>query len=155
MEKIKRKPNRLKNYDYSQSGTYFITVCTCDRKPILSHIDVGANCVRLTKIGLVIENEIKRLDTIYGNVFVDNYVIMPNHLHLIIRIEESGRTQFVPTISRIIKQFKGSITKHLSRSVWQKGFYDHIIRDDNDYQTKWKYIDENPIKWAEDELYQQ
>lgn len=92
------------------------------------------------------------MNTVYENVFVDNYVIMPNHIHLIIRIE-SGRTQFAPTIGRIIKQFKGSITKQIGKSIWQKSFYDHIIRDDYDYQTKWQYIDENPGKWLEDELY--
>ncbi len=148
----KRKPNRLTDYDYTQNGAYFITICVNDRKPILSSITVGANCVRLSKVGIVIKNEIDKMNTVYENVFVDNYVIMPNHIHLIIRIE-SGRTQFAPTIGRIIKQFKGSITKQIGKSIWQKSFYDHIIRDDYDYQTKWQYIDENPGKWLEDELY--
>lgn len=148
----KRKPNRLTDYDYTQNGAYFITICVNDRKPILSSITVGENCVRLSKVGIVIKNEIDKMNTVYENVFVDNYVIMPNHIHLIIRIE-SGRTQFAPTIGRIIKQFKGSITKQIGKSIWQKSFYDHIIRDDYDYQTKWQYIDENPGKWLEDELY--
>ncbi|MDD6659160.1 MAG: hypothetical protein PUE60_03715 [Eubacteriales bacterium] len=148
----KRKPNRLTDYDYTQNGAYFITICVNDRKPILYSITVGANCVRLSKVGIVINNEIDKMNTVYENVFVDNYVIMPNHIHLIIRIE-SRRTQFAPTIGRIIKQFKGSITKQIGKSIWQKSFYDHIIRDDYDYQTKWQYIDENPGKWLEDELY--
>lgn len=148
----KRKPNRLTDYDYTQNGAYFITICVNDRKSILSSITLGANCVRLSKVGIVIKNEIDIMNTVYENVFVDNYVIMPNHIHLIIRIE-SGRTQFAPTIGRIIKQFKGSITKQIGKSIWQKSFYDHIIRDDYDYQTKWQYIDENPDKWLEDELY--
>lgn len=148
----KRKPNRLTDYDYTQNGAYFITICVNDRKPILSSITIGDNCVRLSKVGIVIKNEIDKMNMVYENVFVDNYVIMPNHIHLIIRIE-SGRTQFAPTIGRIIKQFKGSITKQIGKSIWQKSFYDHIIRDDYDYQTKWQYIDENPGKWLEDELY--
>ena len=53
----------------------------------------------------------------------------------------------------VIKQFKGAVSKEVGMSVWQKGFYDHIIRDDEDYQIKYQYIDENPIKWTEDELY--
>lgn len=151
----KRKPNRLKNYDYSRNGAYFITICVNDRTPILSHIDVGANFVRLSRIGIVVENEIQKLSTVYENVFVDNYVIMPNHIHIIIRIEsDNRRPQVAPTVSRIVKQFKGSITKQLQKSIWQKGFYDHIIRDEYDYQIKWQYIDDNPVKWMEDNLYQ-
>ena len=149
-----RKPNRLKDYDYSQNGAYFITVCVKNRKPILSYIPVGANCVRPSKIGNVVENEIKKISKIYENVTVDNYVIMPNHIHLLIRIDTyGGRTQFAPTIYRIIKQFKGSITKRLGVSIWQKGFYDHVIRDEHDFQIKWQYIADNPLRWQEDYLF--
>ena len=92
--------------------------------------NVGAICVRpldqlpLSKIGIVIENEIYKLNTVYENIKVDKYQIMPNHIHLIIFIYEdsNGRTQFAPTISRIIKQFKGSITKQIGFSIWQKTF---------------------------------
>ncbi|MGN0531252.1 MAG: transposase [Eubacterium sp.] len=155
MERKIRKPNRLRNFDYAQNGAYFITLCVNDRLPILSSVTVGANCVRLTEIGGIVDAEIKKLDTIYTNVFVDNYVIMPNHVHLLIRIDiPERRTQFAPTIGRIIKQFKGSVSKQIGRSIWQKNYYDHIIRDQCDYQTKWQYIDDNPIKWWEDELYQ-
>ena len=149
-----RKPNRLSNYDYSQNGAYFITICVKDREPILSRISVGANCVRLTDFGKVIDCEIKKINVIYECVFVDNYVIMPNHIHLLIRIEnDSRRPQVAPTVGRIIKQFKGSVTKKLGMSVWQKGFYDHVVRDEYDYQIRWQYIDDNPPKWTEDELY--
>lgn len=155
MEQRRRKPNRLKDYDYSQNGAYFITICIDDRKPILSHIAVGATCGRLSETGTVVENEIQKLNTVYENVFIDNYVIMPNHVHMIIRIEnDDGRPQVAPTISRIIQQFKGSVTTQIKKSIWQKGFYDHIIRDEYDYQIKWLYIDDNPIKRAEDELHQ-
>lgn len=76
MEQQRRKPNRLKDYDYSQNGAYFITICIDDRKPILSRIAVGATCGRLSETGTVVENEIQKLNTVYENVFVDNYVIM-------------------------------------------------------------------------------
>lgn len=149
-----RKPNRLKNYDYSQNGVYFITVCVKNRNPILSYIPVGANCVRLSKIGKVVEEEINNISKIYANVTVENYVIMPNHIHLLVFIDRfSGRTQFAPTISRIIKQFKGVITKRLSKSIWQKGFYDHIIRDEYDFQIRWQYIEDNPYRWCEDYMF--
>ena len=149
-----RKPNRLKNYDYSQNGVYFITVCVKNRNPILSYIPVGANCVRLSKIGKVVEEEINNISKIYANVTVENYVIMPNHTHLLVFIDRfSGRTQFAPTISRIIKQFKGVITKRLGKSIWQKGFYDHIIRDEYDFQIRWQYIEDNPYRWCEDYMF--
>ena len=119
--------------------------------------NVGANCVRpldqlpLSKIGIVIENEIYKLNTVYENIKVDKYQIMPNHIHLIIFIYEdsNGRTQFAPTISRIIKQFKGSITKQIGFSIWQKSFYDRIIRNEKEYQEVWNYIHNNPLKYLE------
>lgn len=119
--------------------------------------NVGANYVRpldqlpLSKIGIVIENEIYKLNTVYENIKVDKYQIMPNHIHLIIFIYEdsNGRTQFAPTISRIIKQFKGSITKQIEFSIWQKSFYDRIIRNEKEYQEVWNYIHNNPLKYLE------
>lgn len=130
MDLPKRKNIRLNDYNYSSNGAYFITICTKNKENLLWK-NVGANCVRpldqlpLSKIGIVIENEIYKLNTVYENIKVDKYQIMPNHIHLIIFIYEdsNGRTQFAPTISRIIKQFKGSITKQIGFSIWQKSFY--------------------------------
>ena len=154
-----RKSTRLKSFDYSSSGAYFITICTESRRQILSRI-VGGDVldapkkVELLPYGKIAEKYIKQLNDFYDNVRVDRYVIMPNHVHLIIRIEnDGGRTLFAPTISRIIKQFKGVTTKEIGKSIWQKGFYDHVIRDCHDYNIRWQYIDDNPSKWLEDELY--
>lgn len=151
-----RKKLRLEGYDYSSGGAYFVTICTNNRKHIFW--DVGANCVRphepipLSPIGRLIDDEIQKLNSVYENVFVDKYCIMPDHIHMILMIEtdESRRTQFAPTISRVIKQFKGAISKQVGYSFWQKGFVDRIIRDDKMYQGIWKYIDENPLH-SEDE----
>jgi len=150
-----RKNIRLSGYDYSRSGVYFITICVKNGHRILweDDVDVGTNCVRplLSETGMVVENEISILSNTYDDVFVDKYVTMPNHIHMIIVIKNNGRTQFVPTISRIIKQFKGSITKKLGFSMWHTRFHDRIIRNEAEYQTRWHYINENPAKWAEDE----
>ena len=158
---------------------------------------VGANCVRpyttekeislpLSPTGKIIDREINRIHGIYKDVRIEKYVIMPNHIHMIILIEDlhtvrqtentqgtncRGRTNTVrpygtsvsteisanqpPTISRIIKQFKGSITKQIGYSIWQKLFHDRIIRDDEEYCKIWKYIDENPIKWQDDCYYEE
>lgn len=156
MDLPKRKNIRLHNYNYSYNGAYFITICTKNKENLLWK-NVGANCVRpldqlpLSKIGIVIENEIYKLNTVYENIKVDKYQIMPNHIHLIIFIYEdsNGRTQFAPTISRIIKQFKGSITKQIGFSIWQKSFYDRIIRNEKEYQSVWNYINNNPLKYLE------
>lgn len=156
MDLPKRKNIRLHNYNYSYNGAYFITICTKNKEKLLWK-NVGANCVRpldqlpLSKIGIVIENEIYKLNTVYENIKVDKYQIMPNHIHLIIFIYEdsNGRTQFAPTISRIIKQFKGSITKQIGFSIWQKSFYDRIIRNEKEYQEVWSYIHNNPLKYLE------
>jgi len=109
-----RKDIRLKGYNYSSAGYYFITICVKDRHEMLGRIDVGANCVRphLSEYGNVVEAEIAVLSETYSTVEVVKYVIMPNHIHLILSIaNDDGRTQFAPTVPRIIKQFKGSITK--------------------------------------------
>ena len=163
-----RKNIRLNHYDYSRAGCYFITMCVKDRHEMLRKIvmdtepPVGANCVRpqLSKYGNIVEKEISVLSETYDTVDVIKYVIMPNHVHMIIEIDGDygigvgdGRAQCAPTIPRIIKQFKGSITKQIGFSLWQKSFHDHIIRNEAEYQNIWRYIDENPARWEEDEYY--
>lgn len=154
---IKRKANRLKNFDYSASGAYFITICTKNRKCILSEI-VGADIIRpceiqLTQYGEIVKSGIINISKIYPNCIVNHYVIMPNHIHLIITIDnEYGRIISAPTV---IGQFKRYVSKKCGFSIWQKSFYDHIIRDNEDYLTKAQYIENNPSKWQEDQYYKQ
>ncbi len=157
MELQTRKRNRLKDYDYSQNGAYFITICVKDRKPILSRIIVGADIIRpykieLTKYGKIVDFSINSIPLHYDGVFVDNYVIMPNHIHIIIRIDNSGRMVSAPTVVAGMKRY---VSKQIGKPIWQKSFYDHIIRDEYDYQIRWQYIDDNPAKWSEDELYKE
>ena len=150
----KRKPIRMKGYDYSTSGAYFITVCAVNREKIFWSDRRGELCspanVPLSDIGTIVDNEIQKLNTVYDSVCVDKYCIMPDHIHMILTIDtdENGRTQFAPTISRVIKQFKGSITKQIGRPIWQKSFYDHGIRNQQDYDEIWQYIENNPLKYA-------
>ena len=154
-----RKTNRLQNYDYSESGAYFVTICTKDRKNILCDI-VGANIVRpqdisLTKCGEIVKAAIENIPEYYPAVSVDKYVIMPNHVHLLLQIhsEVNGRTLFAPTVDRVIKQTKGVITKQIGFSIWQRSFHDHVIRSEDDYLQIWNYIDTYPAKWQEDQYY--
>lgn len=152
-----RKHNRLKNYNYNTNGAYFVTLCTKDKRKILWN-SVGETCGRpleaspLSKIGLMVEDEINRIQKIHPTVVIDKYVIMPNHIHLIVLLQcnENGRPQVAPTISRIIQQFKGAIVKKAEHPLWQRSFHDHIIRNEQDYKEIWNYIENNPSTWNND-----
>ena len=159
MDLPKRKPNRLPEYDYSTPGAYFLTICTIDRKNFFWD-NVGASIarpqdVRLSSYGTVVEYAIRQIPAHYPAISVDHYVIMPNHIHLLLQIntDDSGRAMLAPTISRVIQQMKGSITKQIGFSVWQKLYHDHIVRGERDYRKIWEYIENNPMQWALDCFY--
>jgi len=158
MDVPNRKINRLQNYNYSQNGAYFVTICTKDKQCIFGEVvPVGAGIDRpkmeLSNIGKIVEGCINEVSKIYKNVNVDKFVIMPNHMHMIIEINGCGRSMPAPTVSSIICQLKSVSSKQAGIVIWQKGFYDHIIRNQNDYDSIWNYIDTNPDKWLEDEYY--
>ena len=96
---------------------------------------------------------INSVNTVYENVEVMNYVIMPNHFHIIIKIENGGVGAPRPTVNEIIKGIKSLTARETGQSVFQTSFYDHIIRDEDDYLTKAQYIENNPAKWTEDKYY--
>ena len=150
-----RKYNRLMDYDYSQGGVYFITICAKEKAALFGTITGEANFVRqkLSDIGIIIDNEIKGISNIYENVEIEAYVIMPNHIHMLIVLKSDGQTQFAPSISRIVKQFKGAITKRIGTSIWHKSFYDHIIRDEIDFIKYLQFLEADPANWLDDEYY--
>ena len=163
----KRKHSRLKTYDYTNSGCYFITFCTKDRAHVLSSI-VGRGAltpprVELTNIGKIAAEVIERTSVVYPGISIDNYVIMPNHVHLLIRISpvDGGVRAPRPTengsvsITEVIKAMKSITTRKIGTKIWQTSFYDHVIRNDEDYQTRFRYIEENPAKWQQDKYYYQ
>ena len=148
---IIRKKIRLDNDLYSRDGAYFITICTKDRKKILSEIRrVGDDAhIVPTPIGRLVE---KHLQSIPG---MDKYVIMPNHIHMIIRIADGPMWASAPTqpIPSRVRSFKILVTKTLGTSIFQRSYYDHIIRNQADYDDVYRYIEENPMRWEQDELY--
>ena len=159
MELPARKPNRLPHFDYNTPGAYFITICTKDRKNLFWE-DVGASIARpqktvLTRWGAIVDEGIRNIPKHYPAVSVDHYVVMPNHIHLLLQIntDEDGRAMLAPTISRVVQQMKGIITKQIGYSIWQKLFHDHVIRGEKDYLKIWEYIDNNPARWKEDCFY--
>ena len=152
---------RLKGYDYSQAGCYFITICVHNRLTILSRITVGdaafgVPLLELTEIGIHVKHYIENIMDVNPEIIVDNYVIMPNHIHLLVTIQEGsprGATPTKDTIPKMINALKSLSTKKYGGTLWQRGYYDHIIRDAKDFETKHDYIDGNPFRWADDEYY--
>lgn len=154
----KRKTNRLKNYDYSQNGGYFITFCTKDRAPILSRIVVGKAALRLprvelTEYGRITETYIQNIPMVYPHILVENYVIMPNHVHLLLLVGDGGQGAARPTISGVVRSVKALVRKETGKSLFQSSFYDRLIRDEADFLLHWDYIASNPGKWVEDEYH--
>lgn len=158
----KRKNIRLSNYDYSTTGVYFITICIEKRKKILSNIvGEGSPLPQLTKYGEIVDRWINLIIEKYPEIEVDCYMIMPNHIHLLLSlINENGRGDPSPTIDTVIGWFKYNATKEINQSrkvvgekVFQRSYYDHIVRNQRDYEECYKYIYENPLKWEDDELY--
>ena len=167
MELPNRKTIRVQNYDYNTTAVYFLTICTQNRRCLLSRV-VGTGVldgpsIELTDYGKIADKCINQLDHFYDHISVERYVIMPNHIHLLLWVKNAGsqngpsRTP-VPTVqnsvvSRFVSTFKRFCNKEYGENIWQRGSYDHIIRDKQDYETRAKYIHENPMVWYYDELY--
>ena len=150
----------MESFDYNSNKLYFITVCTTERRQILSDVVGDDAHIVPTEMGKTVEKYILNIPEI------EKYVIMPDHIHLIIRIEapektddatnETGRCGHRPLqsnrVSSIIRSLKILVTKEVGKPIFQRSFYDHIIRDEKDYREKWEYIDNNPKQWVEKEL---
>ena len=175
-----RKKNRLQNYDYSSYGAYFITLCTDKRQPTLSRIvgddvlgvpfptkDISCN-VELLPCGEIANKYINRLDDFYDNIQVDRYVIMPNHIHIMLFLipppafendtkngtpRTSSPTRKAVSVSQFVETLKRFCNKEYGANIWQRSFHDHIIRNQTDYEEHSNYIYYNPVRWHLDELY--
>ncbi len=172
---LKRKNIRLKNYDYSKEGYYYITICIKDRKEILSKIgsynaksmsdNVGVGVpddpkkihIKLTTYGEIIEKQIKEINNIYKDIKIENYIIMPNHVHMIIELarQENGSSRTpTPTNAKIpiiVSTLKRLTNKEIENKIWQRNYYEHIIRNEKEYYEIIKYMKNNPIRWIEKE----
>ena len=158
----RRKQLRLKEYDYSQEGYYFITICTQNRLQILSKII--CNCrgevppsPAKTKIGKQVEETIKYIEQKYDSIRIDDFVIMPNHIHLIIQNTGEGGTS---PLHKIIIELKTYTTKKYNEfnktrglKLWQRNYYEHVIRNEKEYYLIKQYIQDNPLNWEKDKYY--
>jgi len=169
-----RKQIRLKRWDYSDSGWYFITICTQGRKKIFG--DIRDNRIIFNSHGNIISNVWLNIQNKFNNVEIDEFQIIPNHIHGIIVIRNTkpfvgakfispetygnlkGDLKIAPTtktsLSMIIKWFKSISTINIRKTInvfqWQKSFYDHIIRNEFDLNRIRQYIRDNPINWETD-----
>ena len=161
----KRKHVRLKDYDYSQNGMYFLTLCAKDKAPIFSKI-VGRGLldapeIQLTEAGRCVQDAMIYLAEHDPTIQIEAAVIMPNHVHILLSIQAaksgaSGRPR--PTEMRVpkfVSSLKRYTNRFCARPLWQTSYHDHIIRDDNDFLTHWTYIETNPARWTQDEYYQE
>ena len=164
----RRRSVRLKDYDYSQEGAYFVTICTYRKVCILGEI-VNAE-MRLNKYGNTVSKCWLEIPRHFPNVEIDAFVIMPNHVHGIVNIvddcrgtacraptEKFGRptTRSLPTI---IRSYKSAVTKRINvlcgtqdTCLWQRNYYEHVIRNEHDLNEIRQYILDNPVKWDMDE----
>ena len=170
MEKPSRKQNRLPDYDYSQEGSYFVTLCTHNRARLFEmEMPVGNDlCVvpdnengtahRPCPAGenQIIHKWIRETENKFPDVTIDKYVVMPDHLHLIVTIQERHAGQSLPDVMRFFKTMttneyirgvKTGILTPFDGKLWQKSYYDHVIRNQQDYNEIWEYIENNPVKW--------
>jgi len=163
----KRKQIRLQQFNYNARGAYFITICAKNREQIFSKITAvenakfsqipvgdGASTSRiitneLTPIGKIVEKHLRACENI-KNVKIDNYIIMPDHLHAIIVIlsnETTCNEKCNEKLPKIISAFKRLCNKEIGYNIFQRSYYEHIIRNKDDYYEIQKYIHDNPIKW--------
>ena len=143
-----RKRLRIIEYDYSKEGMYFITICIKNRLELLGEIK-NINYMELTQEGIIVKESIKQIEKRYINVEIDEYVIMPNHIHMILAVKNKTKV----TISRMIKQYKAYVSKKVGYAIWQKTFYEHIIRNEKEYIKIKDYIKNNIRNWKEDRYF--
>lgn len=164
-----RRSIRLKGYDYSRNGGYFITICTKDRACFFGEIKNGE--MVLNGYGLIAQEEWIRTGDMRKNIIMDEFVIMPNHIHGIIVVNAPGgaycntplQTKFQSpsnNLGAIIRGYKSIVTNRINthrqielQSVWQRNYYEHIIRNEEDLHRIQEYIINNPQNWEKDALY--
>ena len=142
-----RKKLRLQDYDYSKENFYFITICVKNKLQILG--EISKDIIKLTKEGHIVKQNINKINQFYKNIMIDEFVVMPNHIHILIIINYKNNI----TISTIIKHLKTNITRDIKCSIWQKSFYEHIVRNEKEYFKIKEYIKNNVINWKKDKYF--
>ncbi len=170
-QKHHRRSVRLKGYDYTQAGAYYITVCSHLRECVFGDIDNGE--MKLNEYGDIVKDEWMKTFLMRDNVEMDQFQVMPNHFHAIISICDVGARRAVPlhdvptmqfgrpvsgSLSTIIRSFKSAVTNKINKlrntpghAVWQRNYHEHVIRDVGSLYKIRDYVARNPIDWVTDE----
>ena len=170
--KVTRKSLRLKNFDYSSNGKYFITICTYNKENYFGYIDSGK--MHLSSYGKIAEEEIINVNIRRESQYIEieKYIVMPNHIHMFIQIsnedwfhnyqKEAFSKPTSKSIPSVVRSYKSAVSKRIHETynspltpynIWQPRYYDNIIRNEKAYQKIWDYIDSNPLCWEKDKFY--
>ena len=165
----RRKPRRPTESDYSTPGAYFVTLCTKDRRPS------PAKIIKLSGVGELANRVWADLVNHYSNIKLDEFIVMPNHFHGIVwllgkdflseTVGEDPRPSSTlpitnPSLPELIRAFKSFSAREMnkrlrvSKPFWQRGYHEHVIRNEEDLYLHSAYVLNNPLKWALDEYYQ-
>ncbi len=153
LEFVKRKSPRLPKYDYASDNYYFVTICTHNKKCMFG------NSQELNGFGKIVEDHIKKLNSHFLSVNIDKYVVMPNHIHLIVVLGCDPQKENTISLETVIGLLKSGITRQIHKNhpkirIWQRSFHDHIIRNQQSYEKIWLYIESNPQNWEKDCFYE-
>jgi putative transposase len=153
-----RRSIRLPGYDYTQNGAYFVTICTWQRQHLFGEVIDGT--MHVGELGSIVEFHWHKLVKYHQHLELDAFVVMPNHVHGILVLMENGRSSKRQSLSEIIRGFKTFSSRQINKyrdwagvPVWQRGYYEHIIRNGDAWQNIRNYIFNNPSNWMHDELH--
>jgi len=143
MEMCRRKMIRLKDFDYSANGLYYITICSKDRAEIFCKIEGGE--VILSEIGEMVKKIWDEISAVEKGVETLDFCVMPNHIHGVLYFDRADAP-----LGMVVRKFKARVSQLAGHPVWQRNYYEHVIRDEKDYQRIAEYIWENPLNWEID-----
>jgi REP element-mobilizing transposase RayT len=157
----RRRSLRLKGYDYTQAGAYFVTICAQDRACLFGNVVDEGMC--LNDAGHMLATLWNDIPSQFADVDVDAFVVMPNHVHGIVVLPDAATAVGAPALGKVVAAFKSTTTVHYIRGVktrawpefrqrlWQRNYYEHVIRDEKALDRVRQYVDENPARWASDD----
>ncbi len=144
-----RRSIRLQGYDYTNAGVYFVTICCNQRQHLFGNIDNGE--MKINAIGQIVSNLWQKIPQHFPNAELDRFVLMPNHLHGIIVISESAEKS---SLANIVQNFKSISSRKINRisknygvSIWQRNYYERIVRSEQELKNLREYIENNPANW--------
>jgi REP element-mobilizing transposase RayT len=147
-----RRSVRLKDWTY-RDATFFITICAHEKRCLFGRVE--ADRVILSPLGKIVEREWRRSKEIRPDVIFDSHIVMPNHIHALVCVpaikdEPSRRKR---TLGSLVNGFKGAVTRAVVQRVWQRGYHEHVVRNERELALIRTYIYENPLRWAADRYF--